>query len=124
MYIYYNPNPKGQEVGDCTVRALAKLLDSDWDTIFCDLTSKAYVMKDMPSSNSVWSRYLRDKGYKRHIIPDSCPDCYTIEEFANDHKHGRYLLATGTHVVTCLDGDYYDTWDSGRKIPLFYYSKE
>ena len=124
MYIQYNPNPKNQEVGDCTVRALCRLTEKDWDSAFMDLVSRAYYMKDMPSSNAVLGRHLRGLGYKRHAIPDSCPDCYTIEEFCNDHKYGRYLLGTGTHVVACVDGNYYDTWDSGKKIPLYYYSKD
>lgn len=124
MFIFYNPNPKNLEVGDCAVRAICKLTEREWDDVFMDLVTKSFAMKDMPSSNAVWGRYLRDLGYKRHAIPDSCPDCYTISEFCSDHKYGRYLLATGTHVVTCIDGDYYDTWDSGKKVPLYYYSME
>lgn len=124
MYISYNPNPKNQEVGDCTVRAICRITGNDWDHVFLDLVAKAYLMKDMPSSNAVWGRYLQGMGYKRHAIPDSCPDCYTIEEFCNDHRYGKYILATGTHVVACVDGDYYDAWNSGKKIPLYYYSKD
>ena len=124
MFIHFNPNPKNQEVGECTVRALCKITEKDWDSIFMDLVSKSFMMKDMPSSNAVVGRYLRGMGYKRHAIPDTCPDCYTVEEFANDHKYGKYLLGTGTHVVAVVDGDFYDSWDSGRKIPLYFYSKD
>ena len=124
MFIQFNPNPLNKHVGDCTVRAICKLLDKDWDTVFCDITAKAFMLKDMPSSNAVWGRYLRTCGWTRHIIPDSCPDCYTVREFCSDHPRGRYLLATGTHVVTVIDGDYYDDWDSGDKVPLYFYDKE
>ena len=41
-----------------------------------------------------------------------------------DNPEGKYLLATGTHVVTVIDGDYYDTWDSGDEIPIYYFTKE
>ena len=58
------------------------------------------------------------------IIPNTCPDCYTIADFCNDHPYGTYILATGTHVVAVIDGDYYDTWDSGNEIPIFYWQKE
>ena len=33
-YAYYNLNPYGKSVGDCTVRALSKALGQTWDTIF------------------------------------------------------------------------------------------
>lgn len=36
---------------------------------------------------------------------------------------GRYLLALDQHVVAVVDGDYYDTWDSGNEIPIYYWMK-
>lgn len=119
-----NLNPFGKHVGDCVVRALSLALDQDWDTTYLELMSQGFSMKDMPSSNAVWGQYLKNKGYKRYVIPDECPDCYTISEFCTDNPQGIYILGTGTHVVTIKDGSYYDTWDSGREIPLYYFEKE
>ena len=34
MYKYYNPNPEHKLVGDCVVRAISKLTNSDWDTTY------------------------------------------------------------------------------------------
>ena len=119
-----NLNPFGKHVGDCVVRALSLALDQDWDTTYLELMSQGFSMKDMPSSNAVWGQYLKNKGYKRYVIPDECPDCYTISEFCTDNPQGIYILGTGTHVVTVKDGSYYDTWDSGREIPLYYFEKE
>ena len=119
-----NLNPFGKHVGDCLVRALSLALDQDWDTTYLELMSQGFSMKDMPSSNAVWGQYLKNKGYKRHIIPDECPDCYTVNEFCIDNPQGVYILGTGTHVVTVKDGSYYDTWDSGREIPIYYFEKE
>ena len=82
-------------------------------------------MHDMPSSNAVWDAQLIHEGFKRSVIPDTCPDCYTVRQFANDHQEGTYVLGTGTHAVAVIDGDYYDAWDSGNKVPIyFYYRKE
>lgn len=119
-----NLNPFGKHVGDCVVRALSLALDQDWDTTYLELMSQGFSMKDMPSSNAVWGQYLKNKGYKRYIIPDECPDCYTVAEFCTDNPQGVYILGTGTHVVTVKDGNYYDTWDSGREIPIYYFEKE
>ncbi len=123
-WVYYNPNPLGNLVGDCTIRALTLALDKDWDKTYLAVSTQGYEMKDMPSANETWGACLRRNGFKRYIIPNECPDCYTIEDFCKDHSYGLYVLATGTHVVTCINGDYYDTWDSGKKIPIYYFMKE
>lgn len=123
-WIYYNPNPKGNLVGDCVVRAISLALDQDWNKSYLGISTQGYELKDMPSSNETWAVYLRRNGFKRYIIPNECPDCYTIEEFCRDNPDGVFVVATGTHVVTCINGDYYDTWDSGNKIPIYYFKKE
>lgn len=78
----------------------------------------------MPSANVVWGKYLKDKGYKRRVIPDSCPACYTVDQFAKDHISGTYILAISGHVVCVQDGNYYDSWDSGNEVPAYYWTKE
>jgi len=88
-----------------------------------DVTLQGYMMKDMPSSNHVWGTYLRENGFIQHIIPDSCPDCYTVQDFCNEHPVGKYLLAIGSHVVAVQDGNYFDTWDSGDELPIYYWQK-
>ena len=78
----------------------------------------------MASVNNLWSTYLRANGFKRRSLPDTCPDCYTVKDFCIDYPFGKYMLATGTHVIAVIDGNYYDTWDSGNEVPLYYWSKE
>ncbi len=125
MFRYFNPNPRNiSGVGDCAVRASAKALGISWNTAYFDLAVQGYLLADMPSSNMVINSYLLANGFTKHIISDSCPDCYTIRDFAMDHPVGTYILGTGTHVVTVVAGVYYDTWDSGDEVPLYYYHKE
>lgn len=123
-FILYNPNPKGNLVGDCVIRAITRLTDRDWDSVYIDMSLQGFMMKDMPSSNSVWGAYLMSQGYKRYVIPNTCPDCYTVKDFCNDRSIGKFLLAIGTHVVTVDNGNYYDSWDSGNEIPVYYFTKE
>lgn len=120
----YNPNPHKKTVGDCVVRALTKLFDSEWYKIYSELAVQGYVMGDMPSSNAVWSKYLNSKGFSQYPLPDTCPDCYTVNDFCEDFPEGKYLLATGSHVIAVIDGDYYDAWDSGEETPIYYFFKE
>lgn len=124
MYIKQNPNPKKNLVGDCVVRAIAIATGQTWEQIYIDLCLQGLSMYDMPSSNNVWKTYLQKNGFKIGIIPNSCPECYTVSEFANDNKDGIYILGTGEHVVTVVDGNYIDTWDSGEEVPTFYLYKE
>ena len=124
-YREYNPNPAGRRVGDCAVRAVAKALNEDWETAYTLVAINGYGMGDMPSSDSVWGAVLRQNGFYRTAIPTTCPDCYTAADFAKDHPEGTYVLGFGGHVATVVDGDIYDSWDSSREIPVYYwYRKE
>ena len=123
MFEYFNPNPKNKKVGDCVVRALCKALDQGWKETLLQLFTYAYYMADMPSSNAVWGSYLKNKGFVRLSIPNSCPDCYTIKDFCIDHPYGTYVVGTGTHTVCVKDGCYFDSWDSGDETPVFYYRR-
>lgn len=124
MYIPTNPNPNNRNTGDCVIRAISIAEDRDWDDVYLDLMVLGFFEKDMVETNSLWGGYLRDRGYTRHGIPDTCPDCYSIREFALDHPQGTYIVGTGSHVVAVIDGRYYDSWDSGHKVPLLYWEKE
>jgi len=121
---YFNPNPERKHTGDCVIRAIAGATGQDWDSTFTGNALQAFIIKDMPSSNAVWRAYLRSRGFKRAIIPDSCPDCYTVGDFADDHPHGRYVLGTGNHAVAVVGGEVLDTWDSRNEIPIYYFYKE
>ena len=123
MYIYYNPNPLKLSVGDCTIRAISKVTNQTWKQTYLDLLTQGFVMYDMPSSNRVWAELLKLYGFKKFYIPDMCPDCYTIREFCYDHPVGEYVVGTGEHVVAIVNGNYYDSWDSGNEIPIYYFER-
>ncbi len=134
MYIYYNDNPFDLDVGDCVIRAISLALNYNWFMVHDELSFLSRKMADMPSSNRVWKQYLYDKGYREYQINNTCPSCLTVEKFCRQHPRGRYILSTaeytkardnlivtGTHVVAVIDGNYYDTWDSGGDVPLSYF---
>ena len=121
MFCLYNPNRLNKRVGDCAVRALTKALNVDWDEAFTLMVEKAWDMADMPSSNVVWGAVLRDHGFEKFAIPDTCPDCYTADDFLREHPRGMYILGFGNHVATAIDGCLFDAWNSENEIPLYYY---
>lgn len=124
MWQQFLNNPAGRSVGDCAVRAVSVALGISWEDAYLLLMAAGYNMRDMPSSNAVTGAVLRRYGFQRATIPNNCPDCYTVKDFCRDNKKGIFMLGTGTHVVTEIDGDYYDSWDSGNEIPIYVWYKE
>jgi hypothetical protein len=124
MFKYFNNNPNGRIVGDCAVRAIAAAFNVTWDEAFDALAHNAKLMGDMPSSDSVWGALLRQMGFIRETIPNECPNCYTVEDFAKDHPHGVFVLKTDEHVVTVIDGTILDSWDSSLEIPIYYWKRD
>lgn len=123
MWIQYNSNPAGRTVGDCAVRAIAKALNIDWETAFNMLADNAFQIGDMPSADSVWGSVLRQHGFYRASVPNTCPDCFTAEDFCREYPYGIFVLGFGGHVATVVDGNLYDSWDSSNEIPQFFWYK-
>lgn len=124
MFVDYNPNPTGRRVGDCAVRAVSKALGVDWETAFALIAANAYAMGDMPSSDSVWGATLRQNGFYRKSIPNTCPDCYTAREFCKDNPRGVFVLGFGGHVACVVNGDLYDSWNSEQEIPVYFWYRK
>lgn len=133
-YIHLNLNPEGLQTGDCVIRAITLALKYNWFMVHDELCFLSRKMSDMPSSNRVWKQYLQNEGYQEEIIENTCPKCLTVEAFCKSHPKGRYILSTaeytrardnlivtGSHVVTIIDGNWYDSWDSGGDVPLSFF---
>lgn len=124
MWIKYNPNPCHQRVGDCTIRAISKALSMSWEQTYIELAIYGFMYCDIMNSDNLWGRYLKDKGFKREIIPDDKPEDYTVEDFCAEHPKGLYILALQNHVLTVIDGNYYDAWHSGNEIPIYVWTRK
>ena len=123
MWIPFNPNPKNLQVGDCTVRAICAVTGLDWNTAhkaLCDLSGD---MADMPSADRVWWALLEQFGFNRNRLIDQCPYCLTVAKFARLHPRGVYVLGPHEHAVAVIDGDWWDSWDSGNTIPTYYFAR-
>lgn len=120
---FFNMNPYHKDTQDCTIRAISLFLNKTWDEVYWGVCDEGYRMKQMPSTNTTWISYLKRNGCIRYTIPDTCPDCYTVERFCYEHPHGVFLLKVDGHVVAVMDGCYYDTWDSGNEVVSYYWVK-
>ena len=122
-WIQYNPNPSNKQTIDCVVRAISIAEGESWEEVHKKLSDKARAEADMPSVNPVWADYLKELGYHLVGLPNTCPRCYTVSDFATDYDHGTYVLGTGDHAVAVIDGNYIDTWDSGNEVPMYFFMK-
>lgn len=121
MFVQYNANPSANRVGDCAIRAIAKVVGKEWEEVYLNVCIYGLMLHDMPSSNQVWGNYLESIGYERDMIHERG---YTVEHFCKDHPKGRYILAISGHVVACIDASYYDTWDSGKEVVVYFWREK
>ena len=123
-WIKYNANPSQNNTDDCAVRAVAVALDVDWDTAFDLIAENAKYMHQMMHRNVAWWSVLRQHGFRRAIIPNTCPDCYSVDDFCRDHPYGVFLLGFYDHVAIIVDGRVIDSFDSRDLIPIYYWYLE
>ena len=121
MWIRCNPNPLGKQTGDCVIRAIAIATDQSWRETYRDLCEEGERLGDLPNSNPVWGNYLRKRGAEQFLLPESCPACISVRAFCERYPKGVYVIGTGSHAVAVIDGDYYDSWDSGAEVPTYFW---
>lgn len=123
-YIYYNANPEGKKVRDCVFRALATVFNTTWDSVAVDLSMMTISKHNLPNADEVWGEYLYLNGFRRGVLPSPCPNCVTVKEFCQMFPVGIFVVATGYHVIAVIDGNYYDTEDTGNEVLTYYWKKE
>jgi len=124
MFKSFNPNPVANREDDCTVRAVSLALGTDWETTYFLLAINGAQMGLMMDTNGVWWSVLRQNGFYRKALPETCPDCYTVRDFCADHPNGVFVIGTDRHVVTAIDGDWYDLFDCGDETVLYFWYRK
>lgn len=122
-YIYENLNPLNRRVGDCVIRAIAKVMDMPWDDVAIDLSMMMVTEKDIVSSNALWGKYLEMNGFMRGSLPNTCPFCYTLRDFCEDFPVGTFVVCTGSHTIAVIDKNYFDTEDSGDEVVTYFFER-
>lgn len=121
MWVKTNVNPCRKEVGDCVIRAIAVATGRTWYEVYDGLYLVGRDEADLMNSDEIWGLYLYNLGFEPFLLPDACPKCTTVKEFTKRFPHGTYIIGTGSHAVCVIDGDYYDSWDSGNTAPTFFW---
>ena len=121
MWINANPNPKHRTGTDRVIRAICFAFDMSWYDVYDDLCRVGRMDCEWGCNDTVWGHYLLMRGCTPVVLPKKCPRCIAIAEFASQHPRGTYIIGTGGHAVAVIDGDYYDSWDSGDELASFFW---
>lgn len=122
-YKYFQPNKKDLKDNhlDCQIRALCKATGKDWLSVYDDLVAIGRELWRLPDEREASDEYLKARGFFRvKAVRGKKP---TLKEFAETHRRGTFVVNMTGHVVTVIDGDYYDTWDSGDGATYSYWRK-
>lgn len=128
-FVYYQPNKKDLKdiYGDCTVRALSKVFGCSWVEAFDKMIPYCREYQSCNIFNfpiATRKMIFEDLGFTYHGVSNKRGSKRpTIDEFAKEHPEGTFILNVANHVVACVDGKYYDTWDSGYKSLYGYFEK-
>lgn len=109
---YYNANPLGRQVNDCTVRAISLAEDRSWDETHERLSAFARNEGIMPDEVEYIDKYLNDRYEK---ICGCRSKFKRVGEFARANPEGTYLITMSGHITCCKDGIIYDTFDPSRR---------
>lgn len=102
MYIYYNANTFGNNVEDCTIRAISVAEDVSWDKAYIKLCNYARKRGLMLSSVASIESYLDDNYERVEVYPHE-----TVGEFAYSNPYGTFLVTMKGHISVIKRRLYY-----------------
>lgn len=114
MYRYYNANPLGRKVNDCTVRAIALATGESWDSTYnylSDYAQQEAVMMD----NVVYIDKFLDKNFEK-IYTNEKGYNMTVDDVSKRWYKGTYLITMKNHITCCIDGIIYDTFNPSDRL--------
>ena len=113
-YKYYNANPLGKKVNDCTVRAISLATNSTWNETYELLSHYAKYQGIMMDEVDNIDTFL--ESHFKKLCRDCLPAKTTIEQFVDDHPLGTYLITMRGHITCAIDGCVYDTFNPKDRI--------
>lgn len=123
-WIEYNPNPaNNSKANDCTIRAYCAAENLEWDEAYDIACECGKELSYMPNDKTAVKHVAEDKfGYTRHKLSKE-ERGMTVNDFAIKYNEGTFLVEVASHLVAVINGEYYDSWDSGKKKIRGYFSK-
>ena len=113
MFLYYNANPLGNQVNDCTVRAISLATGRTWDNTYEELTTFAQAQGMMLDEVRYIDEYL-DRKFEK-VYGWNEVEKITVGDFMKQNPHGIYLITMAGHITCGMDGCIYDTFDPRQR---------
>lgn len=114
MFIYYNANPYGRKVNDCTVRAISLATGETWNNTYKELSDFARMQGSMFDDIMYIDFYL-DKNFEK-IYCKASNQRLTVDNFIKKYNKGIYLITMRGHITCCINGTIYDTFYPGDRL--------
>ena len=109
MYRYYNANALGNDVDDCTIRAISCATGKSWDYVYEHLSDIAQAEGEMMSDAGFIQKYL-DRRYDR--IPYAKG---TVGEISRKYRDNILLITMKNHITCSKYGNIYDSFDPSKR---------
>ena len=104
---YWNENPNGEKRNDCVTRAITFATDKPYSEIRKKLFHTAKLLDCEKLCMTCYSFYIQEV---LGGIPKNC-DNMTVEQFADLHYDGTYLVRINAHLTVIHNNTIYDIWD-------------
>lgn len=106
-YVYYNRNDDKVRRNDCVTRAISLASGLPYSTVRKKLRYTARLFDCCKLCVSCYEFLIREV---LGGVPKNCKGM-TINEFAELHPYGTYLLRMDGHISTLIDNTVYDIFD-------------
>ena len=115
MFRYYNANPRGRNVNDCTVRAISLATNRSWDETYNELSKFAQAQAIMLDEVAYIDEYL-ERNFEKVCGCGKRNRKISVGEFVHENPVGMYLITMNGHITCAIDGHIYDTFDPSDKL--------
>ena len=114
FYRFYNANPLGRRVDDCTVRAISCATNRSWDDTYDRLSEYAQTQAIMSNDVEYIDEFLEINFDRVYTNRDS--NQITVDNFLNLYPFGTFLITMNGHITCAKDGCVYDTFNPLDRI--------
>lgn len=104
---YYNLNPQGEHHSDCVTRAISLASGLPYSSVRKKLFHTAKLLGCEKLCLSCYKFLIENVLFSRIV---NC-DGMTVEEFADLHPYGTYLVRMNGHISVIIDNCIYDIFD-------------
>lgn len=106
-FIYYNRNPDGKKENDCVTRSISLASGLPYPTIRKKLFHTSRLLGCEKLCVCCY-KHLLDNVFKYKRL--NC-DNMTVNDFADLHYKGTYIVRMNGHISCIINGNVYDIWD-------------